>query len=86
MFAAGLKDVSVRAVRVDEYGGDAAREIGRIHVDAPAPRDVLYGSYVIFWRKRGANWLRDTGMWNFTANRPVPATEFACSKCPAPLP
>ena len=66
VFAAGLKDVSVRTIQVDEYGGDAAREIGRIRVNAPAPRDVLEGKYVIVWRKSGESWLVDSVMWNFT--------------------
>lgn len=66
VFAAGLKDVSARTVRVDEYGSDAAREIGRIRVNAPAPRDVLEGKYVIIWRKRGGDWLLDSVIWNFT--------------------
>ena len=66
VFAAGLRDVSARTVRVDEYGGDAAREIGHIHVSAPAPRDVLEGKYVIVWRKKGETWLLDSIIWNFT--------------------
>ena len=66
VFAAGLKDVSATTVRVDEYGDDAAREIGLIHLDAPAPRDVLDGKYVIIWRKKGENWLLDSVIWNFT--------------------
>jgi uncharacterized protein (TIGR02246 family) len=66
VFAAGLRDVSVRTVQVDEYGGDAAREIGRIRLNAPAPRDVLEGKYVIVWRKKGENWLLDSVIWNFT--------------------
>jgi uncharacterized protein (TIGR02246 family) len=66
VFAAGLKDVSARTLRVDEYGSDAAREIGRIRVNAPASRDVLEGKYVIVWRKTGENWLLDSAIWNFT--------------------
>jgi uncharacterized protein (TIGR02246 family) len=66
VFTAGLKDLSVRTVRVDEYGGDAASEIGRIHLNAPATRDVLEGKYVIVWRKRGESWLLDSVIWNFT--------------------
>ena len=65
VFAAGLKDVSARTVRVDEYGGDAASEIGRIRLNAPTPRDVIEGKYVIVWRKRGENWLLDSVIWNF---------------------
>ena len=57
MFAAGLKDVSVKTVRVDEYGDDAAREIGRIRVNVPASRDVIEGKYVIVLRKSGVDWL-----------------------------
>jgi ketosteroid isomerase-like protein len=66
VFAAGLKDVSARTVRVDGYGGDAVREIGRIRLNAPAPRDVLEGKYVIIWRKTGENWLLSSLIWNFT--------------------
>lgn len=66
VFAAGLREVSARTVRVDEYGGDAAREIGRFRLSAPAPRDVLEGKYVIIWRKSGENWLLDSEIWNFT--------------------
>jgi len=66
VFAAGLKDISARTVRVDEYGDDAAREIGRVRVNAPAPRDVIEGKYVIIWRKSGENWLLDSLIWNFT--------------------
>ena len=66
VFAAGLKDVSVRTVRVDEYGRDAAREIGRVRLNAPMPRDVLEGKYVIVWRKMGESWLLDSVIWNFT--------------------
>ncbi len=66
VFAAGLKDVSLRTVRVDEYGSDAAREIGRVRLNAPMPRDVLEGKYIIVWRKMGESWLLDSAIWNFT--------------------
>ncbi len=66
VFAAGLRDVSLRTLRVDEYGGDAAREIGRVRLNAPTPRDVLEGKYVIVWRKMGEIWLLDSAIWNFT--------------------
>jgi ketosteroid isomerase-like protein len=66
VFAAGLKNVSVRDVRIDEYGSDAAREIGRIRIEAPAPREVLDAKCVILWRKKGENWLLDSAIWNFT--------------------
>ena len=66
VFAAGLKDVSVTTIRVDEYGDDAARELGRIHLNASEPRDALDGKYVIVWRKIGESWLLDSVIWNFT--------------------
>ncbi len=66
VFAAGLKDVSLRTIRVDEYGRDAAREIGRVRLDAPMPRDALEGKYLIVWRKIGESWLLDSAIWNFT--------------------
>jgi ketosteroid isomerase-like protein len=66
VFAAGLKDVSVKTLQVDEYGGDAVREIGRIRLNAPAPREVVEGKYVILWRRSGENWLLDSVIWNFT--------------------
>src|SRR3974377_649126 len=56
-FSGGLRNASAKTLRVDEYGGDTAREIGRIHLNAPAPEDVLDGKYVIVWRKSGENWL-----------------------------
>jgi uncharacterized protein (TIGR02246 family) len=66
VFAAGLRDVSLRTVRVDQYGSDAARDIGRVRLNAPMPRDVLEGKYVIVWRKMGESWLLDSAIWNFT--------------------
>jgi ketosteroid isomerase-like protein len=66
VFAAGLKNVSVRDVRIDKYGSDAAREIGRIRVDESAPQGVLDAKYVILWRRKDENWLLDSVIWNFT--------------------
>jgi len=67
---AGLRNLSARSVRIDEYGGEAAREIGRFTVDAPGPRDrtgPVEGKYVIVWRKSGDEWRHDSDIWNFTA-------------------
>jgi uncharacterized protein (TIGR02246 family) len=69
VFRAGLGNVSARSVRIDEYGGEAAREIGRITVGAPGPQErtgPLEGKYVIVWRKSGGEWLHDSDIWNFT--------------------
>lgn len=66
---AGLKNLLLRSIRVDEYGADAAREIGRFGVEAPGPRDqtgTVEGKYVVVWRKTGGLWLHDSDIWNFT--------------------
>lgn len=66
---AGLKNLLLRSIRVDEYGADAAREIGRFGVEAPGPRDqtgTVEGKYVVVWRKSGGLWLHDSDIWNFT--------------------
>lgn len=66
VFAAGLKHVSQRSLRIDAYGSDAAREIGRFHLDAPASGEALEGKYLFVWRKQGKDWLLDSSIWNFT--------------------
>ena len=65
---AGLKNLSARSVRIDEYGREAAREIGRFSAEAPG-RDrtiPVEGKYAIVWRKTGGGWQRDSDIWNFT--------------------
>jgi ketosteroid isomerase-like protein len=67
--AAGLRILSMRSVRIDEYGGDIAREIGRFVVEPPQARNDnsrVEGKYVILWRKIAGEWLHDTDIWNFT--------------------
>ena len=67
--AAGLRNLLLRSIRIDEYGGDAAREIGRFIVGSPEPRDQtgrVEGKYVVLWRKSGGEWQHDTDIWNFT--------------------
>lgn len=69
VIAGGLRNLLLRSVRIDEYGGDAAREIGRFIVEAPDPRDQtgrVEGKYVVLWRKSGGEWQHDTDIWNFT--------------------
>ncbi|HEY0524545.1 MAG TPA: SgcJ/EcaC family oxidoreductase [Stellaceae bacterium] len=66
---AGIKNLSLTSVRVDEYGGDAAREIGRFSFDAPAAQGKtsrVDGKYVVVWRKSGGEWRLDTDIWNMT--------------------
>jgi uncharacterized protein (TIGR02246 family) len=82
---AGLRNLSARSVRIDEYGGEAAREIGRITFDAPGPRDrtgPVEGKYVIVWRKNGGEWRHDSDIWNFIES-PEPD---AAAGTGAPLP
>jgi len=69
VIGAGLRNLSLRSVRLDEFGGDAAREIGRFRVEAPSSRDqvgTVEGKYVIVWRKSGGDWQHDSDIWNFT--------------------
>jgi uncharacterized protein (TIGR02246 family) len=69
VLGAGLRNLAARDVQIDEYGGEAAREIGRITFDAPGPRDrtgPVEGKYVIVWRKSGGEWRHDSDIWNFT--------------------
>ena len=84
---AGLKNLSLRSVRVDEYGGDAAREIGRFRVEEPGPRDqtgTVEGKYVTVWRKTGGGWQCDSDIWNFT-EPPQPNAAAGTSAAPAAI-
>jgi len=66
---AGIRNLSMRSIRVDEYGGDAARAIGQFSAEAPEPRDqtgTVEGKYVLVWRKTGGHWQLDSVIWNFT--------------------
>ena len=68
VIAAGLRNLSLTSVQIDQYGSDAAREIGRFRVEAP-PRDQVgsvEGKYVVIWRKSGGRWQHDSDIWNFT--------------------
>lgn len=83
---AGLKNLSLKSVRVDEYGGgEAAREIGRFSFDAPAPQggaSAVNGKYVVLWRKNGGEWQLDTDIWNLSKS-PEPAVATGSSAQPA---
>jgi uncharacterized protein (TIGR02246 family) len=82
---AGLRNLSARSVRIDEYGGEAAREIGRFIVDPPGPRDrtgPVEGKYVIVWRKSGGEWRHDSDIWNFT-EPPEPDVAAGTTAAPA---
>jgi uncharacterized protein (TIGR02246 family) len=82
---AGLKNLSLKSVRVDEYGGDAAREIGRFSVDAPRTKggaSQVDGKYVVVWRKSGGEWQLDSDIWNM--NHPAePEVATGSSAAPA---
>jgi uncharacterized protein (TIGR02246 family) len=63
----GIRNLSLKAVRVDALGEDAAREIGRFALDAPGQGGAIQhveGKYVVLWRKEGDAWKLDTDIWN----------------------
>jgi len=73
----GIRNLSLRSVRVDEYGGDAAREIGRFSLESPAEQgrtSKVDGKYVVVWRKTGGGWQLDSDIWNLTEPEPDVAT------------
>jgi len=81
----GIRNLSLRSVRVDEYGGDTAREIGRFSLDAPASQDrtsKVDGKYVVVWRKSGGDWQLDSDIWNLTEPEPDVATGSSSSPAP----
>ena len=87
VIAAGLRILSMRSVRIDEYGGQVAREIGRFVVEAPNLRHEsgkLEGKYVVLWRKSGREWQHDTDIWNFT-DLSGPDVTTGSSDAPTPV-
>jgi ketosteroid isomerase-like protein len=83
----GIKNLSLKSLRVDEYGGDAAREIGRFSLEAPAPQgrtSKVDGKYVVVWRKSGDDWQLDSDIWNLTEPQgPDVATGSSATPAPA---
>ena len=66
---AGLTHLRLTTTRVDEYGGDTAREIGVFSVETTelqGPTAMEQGKYVVVWRKTGDHWQLDSLIWNFT--------------------
>jgi uncharacterized protein (TIGR02246 family) len=62
----GLKNVSLMALQVDQFGS-AAREIGQFSLDAPdAQKQTVHveGKYVVLWRRVSGSWKLDTDIWN----------------------
>lgn len=82
---AGLRNMTLKSIRVDEFGGAAAREIGRFSMEAPGPQDrmrAVDGKYVVVWLKSGDDWKIDTDIWN--ANKPPePAVATGGTAAPA---
>ena len=63
---AGYKNMSLQALRVDQFG-NAAREIGQFSLDAPNPQKQMThveGKYVVLWRRIRGGWKLDTDIWN----------------------
>ncbi len=82
---AGIRNLSLKSTRVDEFGGDAAREIGRFSLEAPAPQGGVAkvgGKYVVVWRKAGGDWKLDTDIWN-ADKPPQPAVATGGAAAPA---
>jgi uncharacterized protein (TIGR02246 family) len=80
----GFKNLSLTAVRVDELGDEAAREIGRFGLDAPGRDGGLQrveGKYVVVWIKAGGEWQLDTDIWN--TDRPAAPEVATGSSAPA---
>jgi uncharacterized protein (TIGR02246 family) len=62
----GLKNVSLKALQVDQFGS-AAREIGQFSLDSTdAQKQTVHveGKYVVLWRRVRGNWKLDTDIWN----------------------
>lgn len=67
---AGIRNLSLKSVRVDEFGGNAAQEIGQFSLEAPDPKGgvgKVEGKYVVVWRKTDGDWKLDTDIWNTNA-------------------
>lgn len=81
----GLRNLTLSAVRVDELGDQAAREIGRFTLDAPGKdgkATPVDGKYVVLWRKTGEDWKIDTDIWN-TSTPASPAVASEGQAAPA---
>ncbi len=62
----GLKNPTLQTVVVEQFG-NAAREIGRVGLDAPNPQKQMVhveGKYVVLWKRVKGTWMLDTDIWN----------------------
>jgi ketosteroid isomerase-like protein len=70
MLDAGVKDISLTTLEVEEAGNSAV-EVGVISATAPGEGDVrvtLTGKYIVVWRRdAGGNWRLHRDIWNFDA-------------------
>ena len=60
------KNIKVVPVSIERYG-NAAREIGRIGLDAPGAQSQaihVEGKYVVVWKKTREGWRLDSDIWN----------------------
>ena len=63
---AGWTNVKIDTLNVEGFG-NAAREIGRFSLDAPAGQNEtahVEGKYVVVWKKTRVGWRLDTDIWN----------------------
>ena len=66
----GMKLTGLQTISVDEYGHDAAREIGRFTAEVPDPQkqmNKIEGKYVVVWKKMNGMWMLDSDIWNMNS-------------------
>jgi uncharacterized protein (TIGR02246 family) len=61
-FDAGVRNVALEPIDVEEYGSDVAREIGAFSLDTPTGH--VEGKYVVIWKRIDGEWRLDTDIWN----------------------
>ena len=61
-FDAGVRNVALEALDVEECGANVAREIGAFKLDAPSGH--VEGKYVMIWKRIEGEWRLDTDIWN----------------------
>ena len=64
-FFAGVKNVKLEPLDVEECGENVAREIGHFSLDAP--NGHVDGKYLVVWKRDGGEWRLDADIWNTNA-------------------
>jgi uncharacterized protein (TIGR02246 family) len=66
----GMKLTGLKTISVEEYGHDAAREIGRFTAEVSDPQkqmNKIEGKYVVVWKKMNGMWMLDSDIWNMNS-------------------